>query len=343
MHVTRGLLNEAADKGLISPQQSESLWQFLHERAGQEPGFRATHILYYLGGLLAIGAMTLFMTLGWERFGGWGILAISLAYACVGLWATEVLRARRLFVPVGVTATFVVVLTPLAVYGLQDALGWWAEGFVYREYHTRIDWRWVFMELSTLAAGIILLWRYRAPFLVMPVAVTLWYISMDLTPFLFGREDASWELRRYVSMWFGLVIVLMAFLVDIRTRGQRDYAFWLYLFGVIAFWTGLSLMDSDSELSRFVFLCINLLMIAVGAMLARRVFVVFGALGTAGYLGHLAYAVFEDSMLFPFALTGLGFGVIYLGILWQRHERDISRRLRSVLPAQLRQLVEHRH
>jgi len=343
MQVTRGLLSEAADKGLISPQQSDALWQFLRERGEQRPGFRPTHILYYLGGMLAIGAMTLFMTLGWERFGGWGILAISLIYAVAGLWATEVLRARRLHIPAGVTAAFVVVLTPLAVYGLQDALGWWAEGFVYREYHTRINWRWVFMELSTLAVGVILLWRYRAPFLVMPVAVTLWYISMDLTPFLFGTEDSSWVLRRYVSMWFGLVIVLFAFWVDIRNRDQRDYAFWLYVFGVVAFWTGLSMMDSDSELSRLLYLGINLVMIAVGAMLARRVFVVFGALGAAGYLGHLAYDVFEDSMLFPFVLTFLGFGVIYLGILWQRHEDSISRRLRSVLPAEIRLLIERRH
>lgn len=343
MHVTRGLLKEAVDKGLISPQQSEALWQFLREHAGQGPGFQPTHVLYYLGGMLAIGAMTLFMTLGWERFGGWGILAISLAYAAAGMWATELLRARRLWIPMGITATFVVVLTPLAIYGLQDGLGWWAEGFVYREYHTHIDWRWTFMELATLAVAVIMLWRYRAPFLVMPMAVTLWYISMDLTPFLFGVEDMSWELRRYVSMWFGLVIVLLAFWVDVRTHGERNYAFWLYLFGVVAFWTGLSLMDSDSELSRFLYLCVNLLMIAVGAMLAQRVFVVFGALGAAGYIGYLAYDVFADSMLFPFVLTFLGFAVIYLGILWQRHERDISRRLRSVLPAQVRQLVEHRH
>jgi hypothetical protein len=62
----------------------------------------------------------------------------------------------------------------------------------------------------------------------------------------------------------------------------------------------------------------------------------------AAYLGHLAYKVFEDSMLFPFALTAIGLGVIYLGILWQRHEQGISARLRLFLPALLRELVERR-
>jgi hypothetical protein len=344
MELNRRLLEDATQNGLLSERQAEQLWTFLSERARDTPSFRFTHVLYYLGGLIAIGAMSLFMTLGWERFGGWGLLFIALAYAGAGLWLTEYfLNRSRLPIPAGITATFVVVLTPLAVYGLQAALGWWAEGKVFREYHTLIDWRWMFMEFATLASGTVMLWRYRLPFLVMPVAVTLWYMSMDLTPFLFGDADLTWELRKFVSLWFGLLIVLLAFWVDIRTRHDKDYAFWLYLFGVAAFWGGLSMMHSDSELNKFIYLCLNLAMIAVGAMLSRRVFTVFGGLGAAGYLGHLAYDVFKDSMLFPFVLTILGLGVIYLGILWQRHEEKISGELRRLLPVPLRDLIERRH
>jgi hypothetical protein len=282
------------------------------------------------------------MTLGWERFGGWGLLAIALAYAIAGLTLTEHLLQRNLTIPAGIVATFVVVLTPLAVYGLQSAIGLWPEGRVYRHYHTHIDWCWLLMELATLAAGAALLWRYRLPFLIMPLAVTLWYLSMDLTPFLFGREDATWELRKLVSLWFGLLMTLLAFWIDIRSRHSKDYAFWLYLFGVLTFWGGLSLMRSDSELNKFFYLCTNLLLITVGAILSRRVFAVFGGLGVAGYLGHLAYDVFKDSMFFPFALTIIGLGVICLGILWQQHEQTITTRLRSMVPKPLRELIENR-
>lgn len=343
MELNRGLLKAATAKGLLSEPQAEQLWRFLLESGKDTASFRFTHILYYLGGLIAIGAMSLFMTLGWERFGGWGLFSIALAYALAGLWLTEYFLNRRLPIPAGITAAFVVVLTPLAIYGVQSALGYWAEGRVYREYHTLIDWRWMLMELATLAAGAIMLWRYRLPFLVMPVAVTLWYLSMDLTPFLFGQADTTWALRQLVSLWFGLLMVLLAFWIDVRTRSDKDYSFWLYLFGVIAFWGGLSMMRSDSELNKFIYLCINLGMIAVGAMLARRVFAVFGGLGAAGYLGHLAYDVFKDSMLFPFVLTVIGLGVIYIGILWQRHEQTISGKLRGLLPMSIRELMERRH
>jgi hypothetical protein len=344
MELNRNHLKEAIKRGLISEHQAEPLWQFLREREQDTPSFRFTHILYYLGGLIAIGAMSLFMTLGWERFGGWGLFFIALAYAGAGLWLTEFfLNSRRLPIPAGITATFVVVLTPLAVYGLQAALGWWAEGKVFRDYHTLIDWRWILMEFATLTSGAVMLWRYRLPFLVMPIAVTLWYMSMDLTPFLFGDDDLMWALRKIVSLWFGLLIVMLAFWVDIRTRHDKDYAFWLYLFGVIAFWGGLSMMNSDSELNKFIYLCINLIMIVVGAMLSRRVFTVFGGLGAAGYLGHLAHDVFKDSMMFPFVLTIIGLGVIYLGIIWQRHEEMISSRLRGLLPLPVRELIDKRH
>jgi hypothetical protein len=100
------------------------------------------------------------------------------------------------------------------------------------------------------------------------------------------------------------------------------------------------MMSSDSELNKFIYLCINLAMIVVGALLARRVFAVFGGLGAAGYLGHLAYDVFKDSMMFPFVLTVIGLAVIYLGIVWQRSEEELSGRLRRRLPLPIRALIE---
>ena len=343
MEINRECLKEATAKGIVTELQAEQLWQFLSDRHRDTPSFHFTHILYYLGGMIAIGAMSLFMNLGWERFGGWGLFGIALAYGVAGLWLTEFFLARRhLQIPAGIMATFVVVLTPLAVYGFQVALGLWPDGHVYREYHTHVDWRWIFMEFATLATGAIMLWRYRFPFLVMPVAVTLWYMSMDFAPFLFGEADLNWDLRKLVSLWYGLLICLLAFWVDIRSRYEKDFAFWLYIFGVLAFWGGLSMMDSNSELSKFIYLCINLTMIVVGAILSRRVFAVFGGMGAAGYVGHLAYDVFKNSMMFPFVLTLIGLGVIYLGIVWQRHEESISKTLRSFLPLPMKELIERR-
>ena len=215
---------------------------------------------------------------------------------------------------------------------------------VYRDYHQLIDWRWLMMELATLATGALMLWRYRLPFMVMPVAVTLWYLGMDLTPLLFDSSDPelNWELRKFVSLVFGTAMLLLAFWVDVRTRHDQDYAFCLSLFGMLTFWCGLSLLESDSELGKFGYFCINLGLIALAALLGRRVFAVFGGLGAAGYLGYQARHVFGASLLFPFALSAIGLGVIWLGLLWQRHERTVGAKLRRRLPQPLRELIENR-
>lgn len=343
MIITRANLKEAVKDGLLTEAQSEELWKFLLKKGGERPSFRATHIFYYLGGLIAMGAMTLFMNMGWEAFGGKGLFVIAFCYGLLGLVAAEGLYKKDgLKIPAGIMAAFAVALTPLAVYGLQVAMGYWEGGRIYRDYHVYIDWRWLSMELATLAAGGAVLRRYKIAFLVFPLAATLWYMSMDLVPFIFNNQDLTWELRRLVSLWFGLAMTVFAFWVDFKAAKKGDFAFWLYLFGLAAFWGGLSLLDASSPWGRFFYLCVNLLLLAIGAVLSRRTFAVFGGLGVVGYLSYLAWMVFENSLGFPFILSLAGFAIIGLGVFWQRKERRISEKLRTFLPQSFKEFLESR-
>ena len=341
MKISKKQMDLAVDEKIISREQADRLSKFFQAQPGSGPGFDFTHILYYLGGMLAIGAMSLFMTLGWESFGGWGIVAICAVYAVAGLKLTAWFQARGLAVPAGICSTFVTALTPLAIYGIQQGLGLWPEGTTYRDYHHYIRWHWIYMELGTLVTGSIMAWKYRYPFLIMPVAFTLWYLSMDLAPLLNGgRYD--FEFRALVSLWFGLATVLLALWVDIRSRNSGDYAFWLYLFGVMAFWGGLTAQHADAELKRFIYCLINLGLIGTGVVLVRRVFVVFGALGCAVYIGHLAATVFKNSWFFPISLTLIGLGIVMLGVWWQKNEDRITRQVHALLPGPLAELLDQR-
>lgn len=190
------------------------------------------------------------------------------------------------------------------------------------------------MEVGTILAGLVALRFVRFPFLTFPVAFALWFMSMDLTPLIYGRSDFTWNQRLWVSLWFGLAFLAVSFLVDRRTRD--DYAFWGYLFGTLAFWGGLSLMESQSEVSKLLYCLINIVLMLISVLLDRRVFIVFGALGVFGYLGHLAYTVFKDSLLFPFALSALGLAIIWLGIYYQRHRTRIEGAIVALLPAGIR-------
>jgi hypothetical protein len=66
--------------------------------------------------------------------------------------------------------------------------------------------------------------------------------------------------------------------------------------------------------------------------LVRRAYAVFGALGIALYLGHLANVVFKDSLLFPFALSLIGIAIIAAGLLYHRKQETIAAWLTARLP-----------
>ena len=356
LKIERRHLADAAGAEIIAPAQADRLWIYLVEElaagsaaADPAPRFTFTHVLYYLGGMLAIGAMSLFMTQGWERFGGRGIFFIALLYGGVAFKLANVFEARGLAIPSGITATLIVVLIPLAVWGLQQGLGLWPSGGAssYRAYHYLIDWRWLLLEFATLIGAMLMLYRYRAPFLLLPVAVTLWYMSMDVAAMLiYANEDgwsqAGWEFRQWFSVAFGLIMVLVAFFVDLRSRATKDYAFWLYLFGLLAFWCALSSMSSNQLAGKLVYLAINLALVCTGAILVRRTFTVFGAIGIAMVLADISWRFFKHSWLFPIMLTLIGLAIVFAGVWFSRNETRLSTRLQSLLPADLRELLAAR-
>jgi len=343
MNISKEDLNWAVSANLLDPEQAESLWQAWVERHRDRPQFNAANVAYYFGALLILAGMALFLTLAWEQVGGWGIFGLGSIYALIFAAAGRYLWfERRLRVPGGLLVTVAVGMTPLIIYGLQKGLGVWPDGDPdsYRSYHHTVKAAWFYMELGTLLAGAIALYWVRFPFLTAPIAYTLWYMSMDLTPLLFGKTDWSWLERLWVSFWFGLAMLIVAFLVDRRIRrSQGDFAFWLYLFGLLSFWFGMTLMDGGGEWERFTYFLINLGLVVLSVVLRRRVFALFGGMGCLGYLSYLTYQVFQDSLLFPIAVSLVGVVVIVAGVQYAAHRAAWERFVREKLPPALRDFL----
>jgi hypothetical protein len=338
--LTRKDLSWVASQGLISTDQAESLWSALEKRNADRPKFDLANVTYYFGALIVIGAMGWFMTEAWERFGGGGIFLLSTIYGlCFVLAGRTLWFKQNLRIPGGLLFTMAVCITPLAIYGLERLTGIWPQGApgIYRDYYIWVKGSWLLMELGTIAAGLVALKFIRFPFLTAPIAFSLWYMSMDLTPLLFGKTEFTWDERLWVSLWFGLAVLLASYLVDRRTKD--DYAFWGYLFGMAAFWGGLSLMNSNSEITKFMYCLLNCGLIVLAVILQRRIFIVFGSIGVFGYLGYLAHRVFENSLLFPFALSLVGILIIYLGVQYQRKRSSIEEAILSRIPVSLKRLL----
>src|SRR5262249_19800763 len=140
-----------------------------------------------------------------------------------------------------------------------------------------------------------------------------------------------------VSMWFGLGMLAVAYAVD-RDRRKGDFAFWLYLFGLIAFWGAVSATSSASLIAKAIYCAMNVGLLFLSVVLGQRAFAVFGSLGIAFYLGASPNKVLRDSLMSPFGLSLIGVGVIAAGLLYHRHEPAITAWLEARLPDAVKRL-----
>ena len=333
-------LRAAVDAGVLGAPELDRLLAFLTARrpapgVAPAPVFDVAHLLWYAGALIVIGAMGLFTTVAFSQMGGSALVACAVVYAVAFTLAGHHLWYRRnLETPGGLLIAVAVSMAPLAVYGVQDALGWWggfAKGGTMRDFYIWIKGSWVFMEIAAVAAGVVALKFYRFPFIVAIIAVALWFMSMDLTPWVFRTVEFSWEMKCRVSEAVGLVILAVAWTADYRKR-VGDFAFWLHLFGMMAFWGALTSTESNSEVAKVAYCLLNVALLLIAVFLARRVYAVFGALGVTLYLGHLADVVFRDSLLFPFALSLIGVAVIAVGLMYHRRQAAIAAWAAANLP-----------
>lgn len=348
MQVSRGDLDAAAQAGLITPAQVAPLALFLQARApgmatAEPTKFDMVNLLWYAGALIVMSAMGLFSTLAFSQMGGMALAVTALVYAALfGVAGDYLWRVRGLRTPGGLLIAVAVSMAPLAVFGIQDAYGLWSKfgkpGTV-RDFYIWIKGSWLPMEVATIAAAALALRFYRFPFIVLLMAIALWFLSMDIVPWLTDLPRDNWNTARTVSIWFGLGMVLVAIIVNLNQR-SGDFAFWLYLFGVIAFWGGITAASDSTAFTRALYCAMNVGFLLLAVVLARRVFAVFGTMGIAIYLGQLASETFRDSLLFPFALSLIGVAIIALGLYVHRHRDAIDAWITPHLPPVLRRLRE---
>lgn len=340
MAYSEGDLRNAASAGVIGATDLERLLAFLSAAAPSgtlAPGgkFNVANLLWYAGALIVIGAMGIFSTVAFSQMGGGALIACAVIYATAFTLAGHHLwHHKNLRVPGGLLIAIAVAMAPLAVYGIQDELGWWTKfgkGGTVHDFYIWIRGSWIYMEAATVVAGAIALRFFRVPFIVAIIAFALWFMSMDLTPWIFDTAQIDFEMRRRVSVWFGLGVVALAWIVDYRSRND-DFAFWLHLFGLMVFWGGITASSAATEIGRAMYCLFNVGLLFIAVVLMRRVYAVFGTFGITLYLGHLANVVFKDSLMFPFALSMIGIAVIAVGLFYHRRQDAIATWLSANLP-----------
>lgn len=336
MKLTKKDLEWAVDQNLLRQEQMDPLWEGLKRRKSETPSFNFINLAYYFGTGLVLVAMGWYLTISRGTLGAVGIFIVALVYALLFLFSANYLWHRKnLKIPGGLLCTLAVCMVPLMVYAFQRMTGLWPTDVKYDQYDMFFHIfkrNFIILELSTILASIIALKFFRFPFLTAPAAYSLWALSMDIASIISGKEAFQLHSHNYITMIFGTLIVIAAYVIDVKRKDDRDFAFWLYLFGSISLFASMASIHKANEWTEFAFACVYILMMLFSVLIQRKTLLIAGVSLILGYVFHVADHFFKNSNAFPLVLSFIGIAIIVLGITLQKNWHDIEASIRSIFP-----------
>lgn len=286
--------------------------------------FNLLNVVYCLGAVVVFYTLINLEMFVHSTHGSHGLLYVSLAYAVIsGSAGIYLLKVKKRQMVGGLFLFFCLVLFPVIAYAFLDLLGWNFddEPGEYVSLVSFLQSGWLAFELSTILFTSVTIYFFRFPFFTLILYPVLWFACcIDIFPYLLFKIGVpELSLEEWVSIFFGIALIGIAICKD--RKGKSSFVPWEYFFGLLTFCFGISLIMYESELSYFVYCLINLVLIVLGPLLNRMIFIIFGGIGLANYLGQLAFRFLGNSVLFSIVLGSVGLAILSLGIILQRRMR----------------------
>jgi hypothetical protein len=228
------------------------------------PIWSSASVLVYSGGFVALLATVVLLGASSESWGEWALVGTALVAAGVALALAFALAGAGRAVAAGVAALLAVVFAAVVVGAALDAVG--VLDASVGDYQPAS----LAVEAALVAGALLALARFRAPLLVLPIALTVWFALADLASLGSWDDGAAW-----LSVLAGALLVAAGIAVD-RT-GRRPYAFWLHVVGGIALGGGIAVLVGDG--AWLLVALVALAFVGAGFALDRSGHTVLGALG----------------------------------------------------------------
>lgn len=340
--ITHSELRRAMERGVITREQFEALTGAAATSAGEAPpesleapeDFNAITIAYYVGAFVVLFGFGWFLIDRWRALGPGGVLGVTLFYALLFLGTAYMLRKNGFAVAAAIATLLAVGMTPLVTWSLLKVTGTWPpEAGIGCEWQA--PWamhcrgKWIIVELATILASLIALRTVRYALLMKPIAVSLLVLTFHVSESLFGytfqSTAAGWAVVAAASL-----ILVMGYAVDVLNDTKQDYAFWLFLPGLVAAFIGMVMVWSYDKPLRHLLIVIAIVTMTVAVYMRRRTFLLFGAVWFVWYLGYVVFDVFRRVVALPILLATVGLVVILSAVWIQRtYPRLVSRVSRS--------------
>jgi hypothetical protein len=284
-------------------------------------GFNAITVAYSLGALLVLFALAWFLFERWKVLGPFGVLVVALLYAAAFVGVGTLLRRRGFGVAGGLAIVLAVAMTPVWTWAILRLTGeipdpgnW---GDALSRYEPYIASRLIVLDLATIGVALVALRRVSFSVLGAPIAVALVALLLHLGQAL-GDPRLSWYIGPYYQCVVACGMIAIAYAVERRQPPGEDYAFWVYLAGLVMLLVAYVGVWQYIGRWRHALPLVAAALVTASLYLRRRTLLVAGGFAAFGYLGYLAFDVLRRVVALPIALATLGLLVIVATVWMQR-------------------------
>ena len=308
--ITKNSLQKAAEQKIISPEQVDPLYQFLHQQPSDSLSDNREEPLRFIRSFgdvfITLGVILLVISINLSSISGLTYLLPAVFFVLVAEW---LVRVRRLALP------------GMAI--LLSILFFVNKAIIFENDNATI------FEFSVLSITSLLFYlRYKMPFSLLPLAASL--VAMFI---IFMGVDVIKSPIIFAGC--GLIVFVVALWFDSqdteRVSHLSDSAFWLHLLASPLIVHGLmvSMLVSEQEwlaiLNKEVLIIVFFAGFFLLALLVdRRAMLI----STQLYIIYALTQLFKDKLnstedIIIYVLIALGLFVIYFGAYWYKSRRFI--------------------
>ncbi|HVX40836.1 MAG TPA: hypothetical protein VHB25_14795 [Gemmatimonadaceae bacterium] len=333
--VVRAHLERAVAGGIISRAQCEAILALPAERAPEleaRHGVNAATVAYWAGGIAVLFAFGWFLIARWDVLGASGVLAVSLLYAALFVWAARLFEQHGFPYAATIATLLAVAMVPLITWAALSLVGWWNpyplphQGSGGSLTPPRDDLQWLPVELMTIIAALVAITRRRAGVLALPIAVSLGFAGVHVMRLFFESEMQS-AMGGRIPLLIAVVLLGVGYAADRAADDGPDYAIWFYAVGLWALTIAMLEFSSEStRIAAHATLALAIVFCVVAIRLRRRIFLVAAFAGFIGYLAYLTFSEFPNALSLPIVLATLGLVTIIATVWVQRRYPGLVRR-----------------
>lgn len=295
----------------------------------------------YVGCMLAIIAMTVFLNESYKEWNSFGLMVVSLCYCVLGLSAAFVffkksIAAGNSFALFALSMFPVFTWSSLALAGVrlqESGFGHWSVLFI--ELITLIFALSVkrFLNLSLVSAFIVF---SGGVFFTDTVSWLIHqYIGCVAGSESLWCKNSWWDWHRYGSLFYGVVAFKIAAHVDITKRGSGPGLAWWHVGSAIFLSYGF-FGNIDGNDSRFLLnIIFGMLLFLIGMLVQRKSYLIAGVASVLWFSVMFILDIKQNMIWMSAILAAFGLGLILISLFWRNHEATIINKIFAFLPEKL--------